>query len=86
MSAPLYVSISRLTVEELSENVCPDGIFVSKVPRICKGGGGIFNEGFGWLVFLQADKRDKNDSTPRLIISNKKFIHYNDDVLLPFLR
>ena len=59
MSAPLYVSISGLTIEELSSDAFPDGILASKVPGLCKGRGDIFNEGFGWLVFVRLDKRNK---------------------------
>ena len=85
MSALLYVSISGLTTEDLSADACPDEILASKVPGLFKGGGDIFNEGFGWLFFLRADKRDKNYATPQLSISNKKFMNYNDDILLPFI-
>ena len=59
MTAPLYVSIRGLTEEELWADACPDGILASKVPGLCKGRGDIFNEGFGWLVFVRLDKRNK---------------------------
>ena len=85
MSAPLYVSISGLTAEELWAGACPDGILALKVPGIFKGGGDIFNEGFGWLVFVWLDKRDKNDATPQLSIANINFMHYKYDAFLPFI-
>ena len=84
LAAPPYVSVSGLTEEELSVELCPDGILACKVPGLCKGGDDLHNNGYGWLVFLRADKRDKN--SPGLSIANKKFIHYNDDVLLPFIQ
>ena len=86
MSAPLYVLISGLTAEDLWADACPNGILVSKVPGIFKGGGYIFNEGFGWLVFIRSDMRDKNDATPWLNIANKHFMHCKYDALLPFIR
>lgn len=81
--APPYVAVSGLTADELSPEICPDGIIAEKVARLCKGGDDLFNDGFGWLVFLRADKKD---SDVDLSIANKKFMHYNDKVLLPFIQ
>ena len=38
LSAPLYVSVSGLTDEELSPELCPDGVLATKVPGLCRGG------------------------------------------------
>ena len=84
LAVPPYVSISGLTVEELSIEYCPNGILAVKVPGLSKGDD-IFNEGFGWLAFLCAGKKDKS-LNPWLSIGNKKFIHYNNNVLLPFIQ
>jgi hypothetical protein len=90
LAAPPYVSVSGLTAEELSVDACPDGILATKVMRLCKGGDDLHNTGFGWLVFLRADKKEPTargeTSTGHLSIANKKFIHYNDDILLPFIK
>ena len=87
--APLYICVSAgLTKEELSPELCPDGILPVKVPGLCRGGGDLFNEGgFGWLVFLRADKKDnKSDQDAAyLSIGNKKYIHYNDDCYMPWI-
>ena len=86
LSAPPYIAISGLTDDELSPELCPDGILAEKVMNLCKGGDDIFNSGFGWLVFLRADKKKpSNGEAPTLSIGNKKFMDYNDNVLLPFI-
>ena len=59
------------------------------MPGICKGGDDLHNNGFGWLVFLRADKKElqsSGDNDPRLSIGNKKIMQYNDDVLRPFIK
>eukprot|EP00985_Skeletonema_marinoi_P012818 scaffold6265_cov120-Skeletonema_marinoi.AAC.10 len=63
-------------------------ILAEKIPGLCKGGDDLFNEGFGWLVFLRADRKNntKEQEEAVLSIANKKFMHYNDKVLLPFIR
>ncbi|KAL7536826.1 LOW QUALITY PROTEIN: hypothetical protein ACHAXR_007426 [Thalassiosira sp. AJA248-18] len=91
LAAPPYVAVSGLTEKELDPVLCPDGILATKVRGLCKGGDDLFNEGIGWLVFLRADKKDKSDNNDDnrdkdLSIANKKFMQYNDDVLLPFIR
>ena len=90
LAAPPYVSVSGLTAEELSVDACPDGILTTKVMRLCKGGDDLHNTGFGWLVFLRADKKEPTargeTSKENLSIANKRFIHYNDDILLPFIK
>ena len=89
LAAPPYVAVGGLTADELSPELCPDGVLAAQIPGLCKGGDAISNKGFGWLVFLRADKKDKatdKDDESYLSIANKKFIHYNDDVLLPFIR
>ena len=83
LAAPPYIAITGLTDAELSPELCRDGILAVKVPGLCKGGGDIHNSGFGWLVFCRADKKDSSNS---LSIANKKFIHYNDNVFMPFVR
>ena len=57
LSAPPYISGSGLTPEELSIEDCPGGILASKVPNLCKGGDDIFNDGYGWLIFLRGDRK-----------------------------
>ena len=88
LAAPPYIAVSGLTDAELCPDLCPDGILATKVKGLCKGGDNIHDSGFGWLVFLRADKKGSNedDNAPSLSIANKKFIHYNDDVLMPFIR
>ena len=83
MSAPPYVSVIGLTNDKLSTNACPDGILAAKVSGLCKGGNDLHNNGFGWLVFLHADKKvpASNKDKPRLSIVSKQFIHYNENVL-----
>jgi len=82
--APAYISVSGLTEEELCPIKCPEGICVEKVQGLCKGGHDVFNEGFGYLCFLRADKKGKKDKNA-LSIGNKKFMDYNDRVFLPFI-
>ena len=88
LAAPPYVAVSGLTEDELSPILCPDGIVAEKVAGLCKGGNDLFNDSFGWLVFLRADKKVSKEEQEEafLSIANKKFIHYNDKVLLPFIR
>ncbi|KAL9178336.1 hypothetical protein ACHAXT_001764 [Thalassiosira profunda] len=86
MTAPLYVAVSGLTDEELSPELCPDGILSQRVDNLCKGGNDLFTSGFGYLVFLRADKKDKDGKKPAMSIGNKKFVDYNTKVLLPFIR
>ena len=91
LAAPPYVAVSGLTDSELSLEDCPDGILAAEIPNLCKGGDDLFNNGPGWLVFLRADKKEKKSSDAEseqkvLSIANKKFIHYNDEVLVPFIR
>lgn len=84
LAAPPYVAISGLTEEELSVEDCPDGILAAKVPGLAKGGDDIFfNNSVGWLVFLRIDKKSNQGE---LSTANKKFIHYNDNVLLLFIQ
>ena len=85
LSAAPYVAVSGLTADELLPSLCKDGLLAAQIPGLCKGGNDLFNEGFGWLVFLRADQKN-NAQDPELSIANKKFIHYNDEVLLPFIR
>ena len=77
LAAPLYVSVSGLTDEELSPELYPGGVLATKVPGLCKGGDDIDNKGFGMLVLLRADRKDpsKELNAPRLTIANKKFIY-----------
>jgi len=62
------------------------------VKKLCKGGDNLHNNGFGWLVFLCADKKEKRSDNVHpevewLSSQNKKFIDYkNDKVLLPFIQ
>ena len=88
LAAPPYVAISGLTADELSPELCEDGILAAKVPGLCKGGDDLHNNGHGWLVFLRSDKRDPaaNPDSIHLTAANKKFIHYNDKVLRPFIQ
>ena len=88
MSAPPYVCVSGLTADMLSIESCLRGILFTKVLRLYKGGNDVDCTGFGWLTFLRADKKDlaTNTNKHRLTIANKKFMHYNDDVLLPFIK
>ena len=70
---------------------CPDGIISERVKKLCKGGDDLHNNGFGWLVFLYADKKEKRSDNVHpevewLSSQNKKFIDYNDKVLLPFIQ
>ena len=80
--------MSGLTADGLSVESCPRGILSTKVPGLCKGGNDVDCTGFGWLTFLRADKKDlaTNTNKHRLTIANKKFMHYNVDVLLPFIK
>ena len=78
--------MSVLSKEELSPELYLDGIIATKVPRLCKGGNDPFNTGFGWLVFLRADAKDPSLADGAWLSSaNKKFMQYNDDVLVPFI-
>ena len=88
LTAPPYVVLSGLTTNELSVDECPSGILATKIHGLCKGGNDICNDGIGWLVFLCADKKnsDANQATEHLSIANKKLVHYNNEVLLPFIR
>ena len=88
LAAPPYIAVSGLSETELCPEKCPDGILAAEVPGLCKGGDDVSNKGNGWLVFLRADRKEKQDDDDEagLTIANKKFIHYNDDVLLPFIR
>lgn len=87
LAAPPYVAVSGLTDEELCPKKCPGGILATEVEGLCKGGDDLFNSGAGWLVFLRADKKENGEKeTDWMSIANKKFIHYNDDVLLPFIQ
>ena len=97
LAVPPYIAVTRLTDAELSPELCPDRILAVKVPGLCKGGRDIHNSGFGWLVFCRADKKTTSnakktasnaarDSSNSLSIANKKFIHYNDGVFMPFVR
>ena len=87
LAAPPYVAVSGLTESELSVDKCPDGILAAEVEHLCKGGDDLFNKGTGWLVFLCVDGRDKKtQDKEHLSIANKKILHYNDEVLLPFIR
>ena len=45
--APVFICVSGLTKEELSPELCPDGILATKVPRLCKGGNDPFRNRFG---------------------------------------
>ena len=87
LAAPPYIAVSGLTGDELFPKLCPDGILATEVPGLCKGGDDIVNNGIGWLVFLRMDSKDRTDGGDNgsLSIANKKFIHYNDDVILPFI-
>ena len=78
LAAPPYVAVSGLTDEELSPELCPDGMLATEVPHLCKGGNDLFNEGKGWLVFLRADKKnnDAEQNEEYLSIANKKFSKY----------
>ena len=83
-----YVAVCGLSESELSPELCPEGLLPVSVPGLCKGGDDLFNASTGWLVFLRADRKEscgeQNDAF--LSIGNKKIIHYNDTVLLPFIR
>lgn len=73
LAAPPYVAVSGLTEDELSPELCPDGILAEKVANPCKGGDDLFNNGYGWLVFLRSDKKSSaNNGDPKLSIGNKK--------------
>ena len=86
LAAPPYVAVSGLTEEELSPELCPDGILAEKVANLCKGGDDLFNKAYGWLVFLWSDKKSSTkNGDPKLSIGNKKIMDYNDNVLLPFI-
>ena len=80
-----YIAVSGLSEEELCIILCPDGILLAaKVPRLCKGGDNVGNDsGFGWLVFMRGGR---NDTDSELFMANKKFIHYNVDVYMPWIR
>ena len=88
LTAPPYITVDGLTAEELCPILCEDGILATEVPGLCKGGDNIANSGSGWLVFLRADAKEKegDDTQAKLSIANKKFMQYNDDVMLPFIR
>ena len=92
LAALSYVLVSGLTPDTLSVEACPDGILATKVPGLCKGGDDLHSNSFGWLVFLYADKvkpaskKSSKATERRLSIANKKFMHYNDDMLLPFIK
>ena len=84
------MSVSGLTVDELSVDACPDGILATKVMRLCKGRDDLHTIGFGWLVFLWANKKEpttsKEASKENLSIPIKQIIHYNEDILLHFIK
>ena len=87
-SAPMLISVSGLTTEELSPEKCPDGILAAKLLGVGKGGSVLGSNVFSWIYFLRADgkgsKNEREEATLR--IANKKFMTYNDDILLPFIR
>jgi hypothetical protein len=87
-SAPPFIAVSGLTPEELSPVLCPDGILTAPVRGLCKGGDDLTNTGIGWLAFMRSDQKETEEDTEKanLSIANKKFMHYNDDVLLPFIK
>lgn len=88
LAAPPYSAVTGLDATELCPDACPDGILAAEVPGLDKAGDDTHNNGFGWLVFLRTDRKDRTQEggEPFLSITNRKFIHYNDDVLLPFIR
>ena len=52
LAAPPYVAVSGLTDDELSPELCKDGIIAEKVDNLCKGGDDLFNNGLaGWYFF-----------------------------------
>lgn len=51
------IAVAWLTNAELRPNLWPNGILVTKVSGLCKGGGDISNSDFGPLVFLWTNKR-----------------------------
>ena len=53
LAAQPYIAVPGLTDAELSPELCLGGILAIKVPGLCKGGGDVFNSGFGWLVFCR---------------------------------
>ena len=89
LAAPPYIAVSGLTNATLDPVLCAYGILVAEVPGLCKGGDNIANNNIGWLVFLRADKDNKedrntnkdSDNAPRLSVANKKCIYYNDQGL-----
>ena len=87
LSAPPCIVVSGLAASELSVEKNPSGILANKVEHLCKGGDDLFNNGSRWLVFLRADGKDKDadQDMAHLSIENKKFLHYNDKVLLSFI-
>lgn len=86
-SAPPYIAVSGLTEKKAVPNTFPDGILAVRVPGFCRGGDDLFNKSEDWLVFLRSDKKDtaqereNSPQSPVPSITNKKFIHYNDEVL-----
>ncbi len=87
MFAPVVISVNGLTADELSPELCPDGLLATKLYGVGKGGNVLGNRVFSWLYFLRADKKcnAKDQEKATLSIANKKFMKYNDDVLIPFI-
>ena len=88
--APVYVTISGLTEEELDPVLCPSGFLAKKVSNLCKGGLDVHsNGGFGWVVFMRSDKKKKADHPKDeqwYGMAHQKHMHYNKKVLLPFIQ
>jgi len=90
--APVYVAVTGLTEEELDPVLCPSGFLPVKVPNLCKGGNEVHsNGGFGWVVFMRGDKMKKSyhpkaKDEPWFSMAHQKHLHYNKEVLLPFIK
>jgi hypothetical protein len=81
--APVYISVSGLTEEELCPKKCPDGFLAKPVPGLCKGGNDVHsNGGFGWVVFQRAGTKNVDE---KFSTASQLFDHYNKYVLLPFI-
>ncbi len=86
LMAPIYVAVTGLTEKELDPVLCPSGFLPYKVPNLCKGGNDVYSGGgFGWVVFQRADKKSGGDEN-KSSVASQKFDHYNNHVLLPFIR
>lgn len=79
--ASMWVTKTGLSKSELPSDMCPSGIYITKVPGLTIGGSDIMQEGHGYVVLVRSNAMNSDWDS----VEKRLFEEYQEPVFYPFV-